>query len=197
MNSDTPSTARGRGRPRDADLRRRILSSATILAADEGVDIGFDRIAHAAGASRTTLYRWWRSPHELLLDALLDAVSFSLETDPSTPIVEQLRMQVEATAAILIDPPTSGPLRALVAAAAAGGVARDEIITRWFAPRRAAAIALIEAGVADGTVVDDDPETLVDVLFAPVYHRVFFTGQPLTEQFVASLIRRIQPPCSV
>ena len=38
---------------------------------------------------------------------------------------------------------------------------------------------------------------LVDVLFAPVYHRVFFTGQPLTEQFVAALIRRIQPPCSV
>lgn len=193
-NSTTPAATRRRGRPRDTELRARILRAAAALAATDGVDVGFDRIAQAAGASRTTLYRWWRAPHELFLDALLDAVAFSLETDATAPVPVQLRMQVEAAAAILIDPPTGAPLRALAAAAAVDDEARADISARWFAPRRAAARALIERGIADGSIVAADADVLADVLFAPIYHRAFFTGQPLTEQFVASLVRLIETP---
>lgn len=191
-NSTTPEAPpRGRGRPRDTALRQRILTTAARLAADEGIDIGFDRIAQAAGASRTTLYRWWRGPHELLLDALLDATAFSLESDPTAPVLDQLRAQVEGAAALLIDDITGAPLRALAAAALTRESAQIDFMAHWLRPRRDAAHALVVEGIAEGTIVDDDIDTLIDVLFAPVYHRALFTAMPLTEEYVAGLLRRI------
>lgn len=189
--STNSSAARGRGRPRDTDLRRKILTTAAGLAASEGTDIGFDRIAQAAGVSRTTLYRWWPSPQELLLDALLDSVSFSLDTDGAGPALAQLRRQVEFAAGVLSAPPTGAPLRAL----AAGALTRESLhrafLERWLTPRRDAARVLIARGIADGTIVDEDPETLIDVLFAPVYHRAFFTAQPIDSDLIDALMRRV------
>ncbi|WP_448256908.1 TetR/AcrR family transcriptional regulator C-terminal ligand-binding domain-containing protein [Microbacterium aurum] len=192
-NSATPAAPRGRGRPRDTALRQRILTAAARLAADEGIDVSFERIAHAAGASRTTLYRWWQGPHELLLDALLEATAFSLQHDAGTGTIDQLRGQVESAAAVLLDATTGAPLRALAAAALTREGARIDFWEHWLRPRRAAARELILAGIAEGTIADDDPDALIDVLFAPVYHRAFFTAMPLTDAYVDVLMRRIRP----
>lgn len=190
-NSATPAAPRSRGRPRDPELRRRILRTAARLAADEGIDIGFDRIAQEAGASRTTLYRWWNGSRELLLDALLEAAAFSLETDPAASVPERLRAQVESAAAIFLDSETGAPLRALAAAALTRESGRVDFMEHWLGPRRDAARVLVVQGIADGTIVDDDPDTIIDVLFAPIYHRAFFTGQPLTDDYVDALMRRV------
>lgn len=190
-NETSVEKPRRRGRPRNPELRRRILVAATRLAAESGVDVGFDSIAQAAGASRTTLYRWWSNPQELLLDALLDSVRFSMETDADTSTLARLRSQVELAAAVVIDPPTGAPLRALASAAMTREAAHAAFLQRWLAPRRAASRALIEQGIAEGTIVNEDPEVLIDVLFAPIYHRAFFTGGPLDDDLVDALIRRV------
>lgn len=195
-NSSTPTAAgaptpRGRGRPRDTELRARILATAARLAADEGVDVGFDRIAQATGASRTTLYRWWRGPHEILLDALRDATAFSLENDPGADVLDRLHAQVESAAAVLTDDVTGGPLRALAAAALTRESARIDFMEHWLRPRRAAARALLVEGIAAGTIVDEDPDTLIDVLFGPIYHRALLTAMPLTADYVEALLRRV------
>ncbi|MGB4777956.1 TetR/AcrR family transcriptional regulator C-terminal ligand-binding domain-containing protein [Microbacterium sp.] len=191
-NAATPAPSRGRGRPRDAQLRERILVAAARLAAEEGIDIGFDRISQASGASRTTLYRWWSSPQELLLDALLDASEFSPERDSTLPTVERLRSHLENTAAMLIDDDTGVPLRALAAVAAGRENARIAFVEHWLKPRRDAARALVIAGIAEGEIVDEDPDVLVDVLLAPIYHRAVLLGAPLTEEFISGLMRRVR-----
>lgn len=179
------------------ELRRRILVAAARLAAESGIEVGFDRIAQAADASRTTLYRWWRNPQELLLDALLESVRFSTETDENAPTLARLRSQVELAAAVLTDPPTGAPLRALASAALTSQAAHAALTERWLAPRRAAARPLIEQGIAEGVIVDEDPEMLIDVLFAPVYHRAFFTDGPLNDELVDALIRRVAAPTAL
>lgn len=181
-----------RGRPRDPALRLRILEHAARIAAEQGVGVGFDAIARAAGASRTTLYRWWSSPEELFLDALLGSVRESIEPDEQSSVTERLRRQVELASVALVASPTGPPLRALAAAALTSDPAHAAFVHSWLAPRRAVARDLVEQGIAEGSIVDDDPEMLVDVLFAPIYHRVFFTGDAVDEQLVDALMRRVE-----
>lgn len=182
---------RPRGRPRSVELRQRILAAASRLAAEAGGAVGFDRIAQAAGASRTTLYRWWTSPQELLLDALLEEVRSTIHIDDGVPVIAQLRSHIRMTATVLMDPPTGAPLRALASAALTRPDVHTAFVEHWFEPRREAARRLLERGIAEGVVVDEDPEVLIDVLFGPVYHRAFFTDGPLDDAFVDGLIRRV------
>lgn len=129
-----------------------------------------------------------------MLDALLESVRFSMETDEHAPTLSRLRSQVELAAAVLIDPPTGAPLRALASAAMTRDATHTAFTEHWLAPRRAASRALIEQGIAEGAIVDEDPEALIDVLFAPIYHRAFFTDSPLDDDLVDALIRRIAVP---
>lgn len=190
-NSASTPVRRGRGRPRDAELRRRILTTAARLASEEGIDVSFERIAQEVGASRTTLYRWWRGSRELLLDALLETAAFTLDTDDEAPIPEQLRAQVRSAAAVLLDEVTGAPLRALAATALTRESSRIDFVEHWLKPRRDRARPLIARGIADGTIVDDDPDLLIDVLFSPVYHRALFSRKPLDDAFVDGLLRRV------
>jgi AcrR family transcriptional regulator len=64
-------TKRSVGRPRSESARRAILDAAFALAAEEGAaGMTMEAVARRAGVSKETLYRWWRSRVDVLLDAL-------------------------------------------------------------------------------------------------------------------------------
>lgn len=156
------------------------------------MEVGFDSIAQASGASRTTLYRWWSSPQELLLDALLETVRPSIDVDEHAPVLPQLRSHLMLAARALVDPPTAAPLRVLASGALASETAHEAFVEHWLTPRRAAARALIERGIREGALIDEDPDAMADMLFGPIYHRVFFTGDAVSDAFIDSLIRRVE-----
>lgn len=190
MYTNLPSGGgRRRGRPRSEELRLRILHAAIELASAGGVDIGFDRIAQAAGASRTTLYRWWSDPQELLTDALLESISDSVEATADDPIAA-LRTQVMETVAILVNPPTAGPLRALAARALADPAAHTMFVEHWLRPRRRFIRDLVGNAARRGLLMPSagDVDEVVDILFGPLYYRAFFTGETLDEGFVERLL---------
>lgn len=84
------SAARGRGRPRDPELRERILKAATVVFLKHGASVSVDKVAEAAGTSKVTLYSYFPSK-EALFDAMLTqpvAASFDVATqslDPNNP----------------------------------------------------------------------------------------------------------------
>lgn len=66
-----------------ANLTRAIHRAALTQLAETSVEeLGFDKIAAAAGAGKASLYRRWSTPAELLLEALTDPVSGFGETAP-------------------------------------------------------------------------------------------------------------------
>jgi len=62
-----------RGRPRSDEARRAIIEATFALVVAQGyAQVTMDAIAAAAGAGKQTIYRWWGSKPELVLDALED-----------------------------------------------------------------------------------------------------------------------------
>ncbi len=189
--------ARTRGRPRDPALRERILDAAATLAMTAGIELGFERIAQEAGASRTTLYRWWDSPQELLLDAMLERTRWSLDHDSEGTAAARLRAQVIDAVEILSAPDTGRPLRALAAGALTNEKVRASFIEHWLEPRRAVAATILEDGMITGEFRQDlDVQAVIDALFSPIYHRLLLTRMPLGRNFGETLWNLVEPGLS-
>ena len=63
-----------RGRPRDAELERRITTTVLELLAEEGYEgVTFEAVARRCQASKATLYRRWPSKRDMVLAAVKDA----------------------------------------------------------------------------------------------------------------------------
>ncbi|MEE6257460.1 TetR/AcrR family transcriptional regulator [Plantactinospora sonchi] len=74
MRENEPGGAAGRGRRRGAELIRAIHEAVLAEVAEVGVGgLTMEGIAKRAATAKTSLYRRWPSPRELLLDALHDA----------------------------------------------------------------------------------------------------------------------------
>jgi len=66
--------------------------------------------------------------------------------------------------------------------------AHDEFV----AARRAVTVRAIEAGIERGELAADaDPALIADMLTGPIFVRVFLTGQPVHDRYLAALVDRI------
>ncbi|MEO3745390.1 TetR/AcrR family transcriptional regulator [Plantactinospora sp. B5E13] len=74
MGEEGPGTTAGRGRRRGEELIRAIHAAVLTEVAEVGIGgLTMEGIAKRAATAKTSLYRRWSSPRELLLDALHDA----------------------------------------------------------------------------------------------------------------------------
>jgi AcrR family transcriptional regulator len=150
-------------RPRSEETRRAALEAAVDLVAEGGLAAAtFSAIAARAGVSRVTVYKWWDSPAALVLDALLEGTVDSVQHPAAASARDALAHQMHGLVALLTDDGRTGAaLRAVTAQVAAEPGLRLDLVEHWLGPRRAVA-----AGI--------DVEAAVDVLFAPLYHRLLF-----------------------
>src|SRR3954452_22338618 len=155
---------RGVGRPRSETARKAILLAALELASEQGDEgLTMNAIAKSAGVSKETLYRWWRSKSEVLLEALADLGERAIQVPDGGTLESDLRAFMRATARTL-DAPTRRLLRTLAAAAAparrllrtpapaaaADAAFADEVRERFLHRRRIALATLLERAVRRG-----------------------------------------------
>jgi len=193
MNSRSGAPAR-RGRPRSPERRRAILAAAAELALDGSALPTVDAIAGRAGVSRTTIYKWWPSPAAVLLEGLLDRFHASIEFDDDLPVRTALTAQVDALVGLLRDTPAGALLRRLMAASLADAATATALLDQWLEPRRHAAIRHLERGIATGAVrPGTDPALVVDLLFAPAYHRLVWGHAPLDDDLAEQVCALVWP----
>ena len=171
MTSSTPR----RGRPRSAASRASILRSTFQALVERGYDaLTIEAVASAAGVSKATVYRWWASKAEVVVDSFFEATRDDLQMPDTGSAREDFRLQILALTKLL----GGGSGRAL--AGMLGGARNDgelarSLKTRWLDPRRAwggqrmgRAIAAGEtrAGVALGPALA--------LLYGPVYTPLLF-----------------------
>jgi AcrR family transcriptional regulator len=178
-----------RGRPRSENAKRAVLDAAAELALEGAAGAGIDAIAARAGVSRTTVYKWWPSAAAVLLEGLLERTRDTIESPASATTREALGGYLGRLVSLVRDTPVGALLRGLSAASVTDSVVARALVDDWLAPRRVAVVDLLVEGARRGEVrADLDYEATADVLFAPIYYRLMYEHQPLTDRLPAEIM---------
>lgn len=184
---------RGRGRRPQAEVRADILLAAGRLLFQDGMAaFTIEGVAARAGASKTTIYKWWDSKGALALDGYFHAVEETLAFPDSGNVIDDLRTQLRAFVHLVTKTAAGKVIAELVGAAQTDPVLADALHRLYSGPRLALAVEAMKRAKARGQLrADLDAEAVVDQLWGACYHRLLLTGLPLTEQFVDQLLRNL------
>ncbi|WP_168207450.1 TetR/AcrR family transcriptional regulator [Microlunatus elymi] len=152
--------------------------------------LSMSAIAARARVSRATLYKWWSSPGAIALDGLVQRTHHTIEHDDRTPAGQAIADQMLALITLFTeDRTTAAAIRAVTARAESDPQLARDLREHWHRPRRAAAAAIFQRGIEAGEVSADlDVEAAIDMLFAPIYHRLLVDHLPLNAALVDQLL---------
>jgi AcrR family transcriptional regulator len=188
------AVARAPGRPRSEEARKAILQSTVELLKKFGFsDLSIESIAAHAQVGKATVYRWWPNKAALLIDAFVSAVGEELRYPSTGPAATAFRRQMERWIPIF-----NSPLGKVIAAVIGAGQSDPEIIeafrVHWVEPRRREARELIMQSVKAGELRSDiGADTILDLLYGPLYLRLMVRNGPLTLELVDEILAVVLP----
>jgi len=154
------------------------------IAAERGPEgLTMDGVAERAGVSKETLYRWWRSKTEVLLEAISEYGAQAVQVPATGSLTRDLEIFMRDTSAAL-DPPTRRILRALATGAAADLDAARQVRDQFLTRRRAALAAILEPARDRGELpAATSIVTLLDLVFGSLWYRLVFDTGPLDQDW--------------
>ncbi|WP_169949643.1 TetR/AcrR family transcriptional regulator [Microbispora sp. H11081] len=174
---------------RSQESWRAILDAAYALFVENGYQsVTMGGIAARAGVGRQTLYRWWPSKGAVVFEAFLDKVSIGpFPADGGFAAI--LRAYAHGFLTLYVDGAGGSRLRELIGAAQTDPDLARAMAEQWFEPRRAPVRqALREAQRAGAVRADVDPDTALDLVFAPLHYRLLVSGQPLDAAYADAVV---------
>jgi AcrR family transcriptional regulator len=176
-----PVTARRGGRQRRAGTELAILDATRELLAEGGVrDLTIEGVAARAGVAKTTIYRRWRSKQELALAVLIDMIDRMAAVPDLGDTRSEMVAFVDRAVQVFGSTLMGRVMQGIVSDLAADGDLAEAFRARAVALRQAEGRALVERGVERGELrPGTDPELVHELLFGPVYYRLFLSGRPL------------------
>lgn len=192
MTQASTSTTRGRGRPRSATSQKAILATAVQILLEQGLtSMSMDDLAKRAGVSKATIYRWWASKELLALDAL--ATEWALPTPDPERDTGSLRGDLLARFHPWLAQLNAKPYERIIAGLLAQTQTDPQFAKlyreRFVAPRREQTRMLLLRAIHRGEIgADTNLEVTLDLLYGPIYHRLFHRHAPLGDQFATHVI---------
>jgi AcrR family transcriptional regulator len=190
--------ARGPGRPRSEKARKAVIRSTLAVLKRTGFhELSIEAVAAHAGVGKATVYRWWSNKAELVIDAFVFAVEKELRFPSAGPVLESIHAQMRRWAVIF-----RSPLGQIVATVIGAGQSEPEILeafrSHWVEPRRVEARRLLTQAMKNREIrADLDPDTVLDLLYGPLYIRLLLKHAPLDEQFVNTVFEIVSPTISL
>ncbi|MFI9009573.1 TetR/AcrR family transcriptional regulator [Actinosynnema sp. NPDC053489] len=165
---------------RSARVREAVLAAVYAELIDRGYPgLTVEHVAERAGVHKTTVYRRWGTVDGLVADAL----DHTRETDwraPDTGTVEGDLIAIAAEVADTFTDPGRRPVVVAVVTAALQSARALDAKRDFYAARHADAAAVVTRAVDRGELpAGTDPVELVRLACAPLYYRVFITGEPV------------------
>jgi AcrR family transcriptional regulator len=182
------------GRPRSEKARKAVIQSTLALLNRVGFnELRVEAVASRAGVGKATIYRWWPNKAELVIDSFVWAVEEELRFPSAGPVLESIHQQMRRWAVIF-----RSPLGQIVATVIGAGQSDPEILqafrAHWVEPRRIEARRLLRLAMENGEIRDDlDPDTVLDLLYGPLYVRLLLKHASLDENFVNTVFEVVSP----
>jgi len=192
IDADELAAARRPGRPRDPVVEHLIVSAATDLVGEVGIDgLTMDEVARRAGVAKATVYRRFPSKVDLVM-AVCHALTPALGDEPDTGSIEKDLMVVMGSLLEKLEAPDSGRLMPAMIASSVANPEIREALRRFSANRRERTTKIIERAIARGELRDDvDVELMADQLSAPLIYRNLISGQPVNAQVARRLVSQV------
>ncbi|WP_448315930.1 TetR/AcrR family transcriptional regulator C-terminal ligand-binding domain-containing protein [Streptomyces sp. CO7] len=180
----------GRGRRPAAEVRAAVLAAAGRVLLDEGLQaLTFDRVAREAGASRTTLHKWWPSPGALAAEAYFARSRPVLDFPDTGDLRADLITQLGAFVRWLKEEGAERPVSELVGAAQLDPGLGRAFAEEYGRPRRELARARLRTAQRQGVLREDaDLDIVVDQLWGALYHRMLVLKAPFDASVVPRLV---------
>ncbi|MGI5378949.1 TetR/AcrR family transcriptional regulator [Streptomyces sp. CA-251387] len=184
------------GPRRSESVRLAVLHAADDLLVEKGfAGLTIEGIAQRAGVAKQTIYRWWKSKVDILLDTLIDDAREALQWQPDEAagaeenLVAHLRRVAD-----FFEEPAGQVLQALLGHAQLESDTAASLREGFLKEQRerdAAGLRDLLARDLDLIVDDRTLDHLVDLLLGPLYYRVLVFGAPIDKELVDSTTRLV------
>ena len=174
---------------RSERARRSVLEAVDDLLAERGfAGVTIEGIAAAAGVAKQTIYRWWDSKTDILMDALLADAEHLTPADRGD-LGDDLRDYLGRLADFLTRSDPGAVCRALIGQAQHDPAFAAVFRTRFLGAQLDRDRLPLDRAIARGQLPPGtDVPADVDQLVGPVYYRVLVTGEPVGRPFTDRLV---------
>ena len=189
MGNDKARNEKRIGRPRSENSKDAILSAVRRELLKEGyARLTVEGVAKKAGVSKATIYRWWRTKGELVLEAAGKDISIGVVPDTGNSVAD-----LDVAISQLIET-FSRRLASIVIFAAINTASEDKVMAeifrdRFVYPWRKSAAEALDRAVARGDLTLDDTQFLLDVIVGTVFQRTLVVKEPMVAGLKEKLLR--------
>jgi AcrR family transcriptional regulator len=183
---------RGNRHQRSEEARQAVLEAADDLLVERGfAGLTIEGIAARAGVAKQTIYRWWPSKTEILLDAFIDDAAEYLTPPDTGDLRRDLRKHLSRLAEFLTRTDAGAVFRALAGQAQHDATVATRLRTDHLDQQRRRDRRPLERAVERGDLsAGTDIDRAVEQLVSPIYYRVLVTGEPVSRQFTDRLVEQ-------
>lgn len=194
----TPDRATPDATRRSDKSRRAIHEAALALVAEVGyAKTTVEGIAARAGVGKQTIYRWWPSKADVLLEAFLDMGERAARDAGHEPyripdtgdLAADLKAVLRATVDELLDPRFEAPSRALAAEGLVNEQLGREFVAKLLEPQLQLYVdRLRSAQDAGGIRPDVDPRIALELFVSPLAQRWLQHTGPISYAYTDTLV---------
>ena len=183
------------GRPRDPSRDDVIRAAILRLLAEVGYGaLTMDAVAAEAGVGKATIYRRWRTKHDLVVDTLSD-INRAIAVPPDTGSVEGDIRALMDLIATTVQSPAGAAVRSLLPAMQYQPALVEAFRTGPLAVWRNAFSAMWARAEARGEVrAGMDKSVTGEAISALIVQRWLLTGQPLDSAYVDEVFETVVLP---
>ena len=185
------------GRRRSPATRKAILDAAlALLRREPYAAISIERIAAKAKASKHSIYRWWDSKGELILDAFFAyGLKRAVKIEPTDDTLADLENFMLQAFRSWQDPLFDKGFRGLIVEMSFDPGLRQRFNETYLTPRRVHVTSIVKNGIERGQIrPDTDPETVVAVMFGFLWLHLLFDAPDFDEQRATQKLMNLLRP---
>lgn len=177
-----------RGRTRSEESRQAILAAAvSIIGTDGYAALSIERIARESGTGKQTIYRWWPTKADVVMEALLHKAEMHIPVPDTGSVPDDVREFLAASWRLARMPLVADLLRALAAEAQLDPVFAGRFRDTFIEHRRAALTTILSRDSHPQPAPSIRVSTLVDIVFGVLWYRLLILPADFDDALIDEL----------